>query len=207
MPIKPNVRTGNVDWTGENPGMLLKTDPAGDWSVLILFFRIVWSPVGPGNILLLYENRNKTVGIPECCNVIMADNEALRDYIKTGFIEKLDTFSKVPAYSASSQLKIDKVVTEGDPCGDFYSETVIGDGLSIKLVWEELGKPTALELPPELTGTGEHVMYSLLVDSKSCFVEVNGRRLEGHPVSREQAGLELSTAFLYYSETWIFPDR
>ena len=55
MPIKPNVRTGNVDWTGENPGMLLKTDPAGDWSVLMLFFRIVWSPVGPGNILLLYE--------------------------------------------------------------------------------------------------------------------------------------------------------
>ena len=37
MPIKPNVRTGNVDWTGENPGMLLKTDPAGDWSVLMLF--------------------------------------------------------------------------------------------------------------------------------------------------------------------------
>ena len=55
MPIEPNVRTGNVDWTGENPGMLLKTDPAGDWSVLMLFFRIVWSPVGPGNILLLYE--------------------------------------------------------------------------------------------------------------------------------------------------------
>jgi len=141
MPIKPNVRTGNVDWTGENPGMLLKTDPAGDWSVLMLFFRIVWSPVGPGNILLLYENPNKNVGMPECCNVIMADNEALRDYIKTGFIEKLGTFGDVPAYSASSQLKIDKVVTEGDPCGDFYSETVIGDGLSIKLVWEELGKP------------------------------------------------------------------
>ena len=207
MPIKPNVRTGNVDWTGENPGMLLKTDPAGDWSVLMLFFRIVWSPVGPGNILLLYENPNKNAGMPECCNVIMADNEVLRDYIKTGFIEKLGTFGDVPAYSASSQLKIDKVVTEGDPCGDFYSETVIGDGLSIKLVWEELGKPTALELPPELTGTGEHVMYSLLVDSKSCFVEVNGRKLEGHPVSREQAGLELSTAFLYYSETWIFPDK
>jgi hypothetical protein len=37
MPIKPNVRTGGVDWTGENPGMLLKTDPAGDWSVLMLF--------------------------------------------------------------------------------------------------------------------------------------------------------------------------
>ena len=79
----------------------------------------------------------------------MADNEALRDYIKTGFIEKLGTFSDVPAYAASSQLTIDDVVSDGDPCGDFYSETVTGGDLIIKLVWEELGKPTALELPPE----------------------------------------------------------
>ena len=136
MPIKPNVRTGGVDWTGENPGMLLKTDPAGDWSVLMLFFRIVWSPVGPGNILLLYENPGKDAGLPECCNVIMADNEALRDYIKTGFIEKLGTFGDAPAYAASSQLAIDHVVSDGDPGGDFYSETVTGGGLKIKLVWE-----------------------------------------------------------------------
>jgi len=156
---------------------------------------------------LLFENPGKDAGLPECCNVIMADNEALRDYIKTGFIEKLGTFSDAPAYADSSQLTIDGVVSEGDPCGDFYSETVTGGGLTIKLVWEELGKPTALELPPELTGTGEHVMYSLLVDAKSCYVEVNGRRLEGQPVPREQAGLALSSAFLYYSETWIFPDK
>ncbi|MBH74142.1 MAG: hypothetical protein CMM57_10920 [Rhodospirillaceae bacterium] len=207
MPIKPNVRTGGVDWTGENPGMLLKTDPAGDWSVLMLFFRIFWSPVGPGNILLLFENPGKDAGLPECCNVIMADNEALRDYIKKGFIEKLSTFCDAPAYAAASQLTIDDVVSYGDPCGDSYSETLTGGGLTIKLVWEELGEPTALELPPELTGTGEHIMYSLLVDSKSCHIEVNGRRLEGHPVPREQAGLKLSTAFLYYSETWVFPDK
>jgi hypothetical protein len=49
-------------------------------------------------------------------------------------------------------------------------------------------------------------MYSLLVDSKSAYVEVNGRRLAVKPVSRQQAGLPLSTAFLYYSETWIFPE-
>ena len=206
MPIKPNVRTGAIDWTGENPGILLKTDPDGDWSVLMLYFRVVWSPVGPGNMLLLYENPAKAAGMPECCNVIMADNEALRDYIKKGFIEKLGTFGGAPAYAASSQLTIDKVESAGDPCSDFYSETVTGGGLEIKLVWEELGKPTALELPPELTGTGDRIMYSLLVDSKSAYVEVNGRRLAGKPVPRQQAGLPLSTAFLYFSETWIFPD-
>ena len=206
MPIKPNVRPGAVDWTGENPGMLLKTDPDGDWSVLMLFFRIVWSPVGPGNILLLYENPMTAAGMPDCCNVIMTDNDALRDYIKSGFIEKLATFGGAPAYAAASHLPIDNVVSAGDPCGDFYSETVTGGGLEIKLVWESLGKPTALELPPELTAAGERIMYSLLVDAKSAFVEVNGRRLAGKPVTRNQAGLSLSTAFLYFSETWIYPD-
>ena len=207
MPIKPNVRTGAIDWTGENPGMLFKTDPDGDWSTLMLFFRVFWSPVGPGNILLLYENPAKSSGMPDCCNVIMADNEELRDYIKTGFIEKLGTFCDVPAYAASSQISIDSVTSDGDPCGEFYSETIKGGDLEVKLVWQGLGKPTALELPPELTGTGEHIMYSLLVDSKSAYIEVNGRRLEGAPVAREQAGLPLSTAFLYFSETWILPDK
>jgi hypothetical protein len=49
-------------------------------------------------------------------------------------------------------------------------------------------------------------MYSLLVDAKTAYVEVNGRRLEGETVPREQAGLALSSAFLYFSETWVFPD-
>jgi hypothetical protein len=206
MPIVPHVRTGAIDWTGENPGMLLKTDPDGDWSVLVLFFRVVWSPVGPGNMLLLFENPLSETGLPETCNVIMCDNEALRDYIKTGFIEKLGTFGGAPAYNTASQLTIDDVVTHGDPTSDFYSETITGGGQEIKLVWENLGEPTALELPPELAGTGEHTMYSLLVDAKTAYVEVNGRRLEGETVPREQAGLALSSAFLYFSETWIFPD-
>ena len=206
MPIVPHVRTGAIDWTGENPGMLLKTDPDGDWSVLVLFFRIVWSPVGAGNMLLLFENPSSATGLPESCNVIMSDNEALRDYIKTGFIEKLATFGGAPAYSKASQLTIDSVMTDGDPISDFYSETITGGGQEIKLVWENLGKPTALELPPELTGTKEHTMYSLLVDAKTAYAEVNGRRLEGKTVPREQAGLSLSSAFLYFSETWVFPD-
>ena len=58
MPIKPNVRTGNVDWTGENPGMLLKTDPreTGQFSCFFPDCLVTgWS----GNILLLYETLTK----------------------------------------------------------------------------------------------------------------------------------------------------
>ena len=47
---------GTVDWTGENPGMYLKADPAGDWISLLCFFRITWSPHGPGHALVALED-------------------------------------------------------------------------------------------------------------------------------------------------------
>ena len=74
------------------------------------------------------------------------------------------------------------------------------------MMWKRLGERKALELAPEFTDSGEQTKYSLLVNSKTAYVEGNGRRLEGKTVSREQAGLALSSAFLYFSETWVFPD-
>lgn len=206
MPIKPNIRSGAVDWTGENPGMLFKKNGQEEWCTLMLFFRVAWSPAGAGNMLMLLEDPYLNNVSSDNYNLIMADNEALRDYIQSGFIEKLGTFCEPPGYSAAQYFKIENVVSDGDPMGDFYSEYIEGGGFKIKLVWKDFSQHTALELPQELTGTGEHTMYSLLVDAKSAFIEVNGRRSEGFPVAREQAGLKLSTSFLYFSETWIFPD-
>lgn len=48
--------TGIVDWIGENPGMYLKTDPAGAWTSLLCCFRIMWSPHGTGHALVLLED-------------------------------------------------------------------------------------------------------------------------------------------------------
>ena len=42
IPVNP----GSVEWSGENPGIYLKSDPDGDYSVVALFFRIVLSPYG-----------------------------------------------------------------------------------------------------------------------------------------------------------------
>ena len=52
MPLTEPVTPGVVDWTGENPGILLK-DEAGDFTAMALFFRVAWSPVGQGQVLLL----------------------------------------------------------------------------------------------------------------------------------------------------------
>ena len=40
------VNAGSVEWSGENPGIYLKENPDGDYSVVALFFRIVYHHTG-----------------------------------------------------------------------------------------------------------------------------------------------------------------
>ena len=47
----PIVFGGNVEWSGENPGISLKTDPNGPFVTLASFFRVVLSPHGRGHAL------------------------------------------------------------------------------------------------------------------------------------------------------------
>ena len=51
MPLAEPITPGVVDWTGENPGILLKNDD-DSFSAMALFFRVAWSPVGQGQVLL-----------------------------------------------------------------------------------------------------------------------------------------------------------
>ena len=73
------------------------------------------------------------------------------------------------------------------------------------LLWEELGSPTLLELPPEETGPKDREMITILVESRKASILVDGKALPGTPAPRVQAGIETTTAFLYFSETWIWP--
>lgn len=89
--------------------------------------------------------------------------------------------------------------------GPRYAETVSAQGLTVDLEWEGLEAPRALELPPEMTGTQAHTMFSLLVPARAARILVNGTALAGTVGTRVQAGFETTTAFLYFSETWVLP--
>ena len=204
MPLPEPITPGVVDWTGENPGILLK-DPEGNFSAMALFFRIAWSPVGQGQVLLLYGTPNEKNGHTNAPNLLIADNEPLAKFLMENFISKLPAFAKLPAFE-DLQIKHCQVVrSSGDPCGHRYSETICTEKLNVELVWENLQQPKALELVPEQVGTGEHTMFTLLVPANSAQIIVNGYSLPGQVGTRMQAGLETSTAFLYFSETWVIP--
>lgn len=204
MPLTTPVTPGTVDWTGENPGILLKDD-AGNFSAMALFFRVAWSPVGQGQVLLLYGTPGAVNGTAEAPNVILSDNPALTEFLKENFIGKLAAFANAPAFATLPELAAQAVRSSGDPMGHRYTETIAGPGLTVELVWEDLEQPRALELTPDQVGTGEHVMFTLLVPAHDAQILVNGRPLPGKLGTRVQAGYETTTAFLYFSETWVIP--
>ena len=204
MPIEPPINPGRVDWSGENPGILLKTDPDGPFSAMALFFRIAYSPAGRGQALLLYEDPQSVDGMPNVRNVMISDNEAMARYLVDNFIGKLAAFVDAPAFANLSYVKGNEFVSSGDHMS-IWGERVITDSFSVDLEWRELGTPTALELTPDLTGPKDREMYTLLVESRSASIRIDGRELPGKPAPRVQAGIDTTTAFLYFAETWIEP--
>ena len=82
MPLQNPVTPGSVDWTGENPGILLK-DENGEFSAMALFFRVAWSPAGQGQVLLLYGSPNEKQSSTSAPNVLVSDNAELADFLKT----------------------------------------------------------------------------------------------------------------------------
>ncbi|HBP85866.1 MAG TPA: hypothetical protein DD661_12610 [Gammaproteobacteria bacterium] len=204
MPLSSPIHPGQVVWTGENPGILLKENPDGPFSAIALFFRIYVSPAGRGTVLLLLDSPEEKRAFPEGCNLLLHDNQDLAEYLLETFILRLPAFAALPSCESLSLIPIEECRSEGDPRVR-YSEIIKADSLDIELVWDGLGKPTALELPPELTGGKENELYTLLIESTNPSIHINGRRLPGSPVERVQAGIKTTTAFLYFSETWIRP--
>ena len=204
MPLAQPITPGVVDWTGENPGILLKNDD-GSFSAMALFFRVAWSPVGQGQVLLFYGSPQQAQASPDAPNLLFSDNADLGRYLLDNFIGKLAAFADTPAFDNLVHVSIQSVRSSGDPMGHRYSETISGEGHSVELVWEELESPRALELTPDQVGTKEHSMFTLLVPARQAQIIINGKSLPGKLGSRVQAGFETTTAFLYFSETWVIP--
>jgi hypothetical protein len=197
----PVLFPGTVDWSGENPGISLKTDPAGPFTALASFFRVVLSPHGRGHALVLLQD---PADGNSSRNVCLSDNEKLARYLIDGYVSHFGAWRGLPGLSGLRHHALDSVEAGGDPLST-YTETVRAGATTVRLTWSGLGKPFCFALTPELSATGRHHMPSLFVGCQEARIEVDGRVLPGKPVPRQIAGHNISTAMLAFSETWITP--
>ena len=198
----PIVFNGNVEWSGENPGISLKETPDGPFVVLASFFRVVLSPHGRGHVLVLLQSLHEANPRAERGNYCLHDNETLARYLVTDFVSNFGAFKGVAGLRGLVYRRLDSVAASGDPAST-YNETVNAGDLDVRLTWTGLGDPFCFALPPDRSATGKHHMPSLFVGCQAATVTVNGRTLAGKPVPREMAGHTITTAMLAFSETWI----
>lgn len=200
-----SINPGRVDWSGENPGIYLKDDPGGDYTVLSLFFRVVLSPYGRGHAAIVLGAPDAGQGWPDVPNFIMTDNQRMMRWIVEGWVRKMPTFIGKAGLEAMTWLDCDSVEKRPGDLSTRYSETLRGSGVTLEMVWRDMGAPIPVEVTAENSATREHEMYSVFLEAKAAQIVINGIPLPGQVADRQFFGRTMSTAFLAFSETWVTP--
>ena len=193
---------GAVEWSGENPGMYLKETENGPFVSLVSFFRVVLSPHGRGEGVVLLEAPDAEKSTPQALNLCVTNNEPLSRWLAENFVAHFGSFRGKAGLRGMEYRKLTRVERGGD-WPRSYVEELEGEGVKIRLAWEELGPPFMVDMPAAKSATGKHEMFSLFVDCKRATATINGRTLKGRSLPREFAGRQSTTAFLAFSETWV----
>lgn len=192
------VLPGEVDWSGENPGMYLKETPDGPYTCLATFFRVVVSPHGPGHAAFVMTSPTADDGQSIC----LTDNEALARYLADGFVAHFGAFKGNAKLARIEYHAADRFSHEGSHTST-WREIVTGPGYHLELTWSDLYDTFALDVPPAASATGQHHMLSLFVSARAAQLRLNGVAARGRPQPRDAFGRPSSSAFLAFSETWI----
>jgi hypothetical protein len=199
---RPPINPGQVDWSGENPGIALKDSPEGEATCLVSFFRVVVSPHGPGHAVFILTDPSGR-GDGERVNACFTDNEPLARYLLSDFVAHFGAWKGVPGLADLPFHSADSFTHSGDHL-TAWTERVTGPEADITLTWSDFDEPFMVEYASkEQSATGAHEMFSLFVPARGAVVVANGVRGRGVPGPRDMAGKQSSTAFLAFSETWI----
>ncbi|MCX5464661.1 NAD-dependent dehydratase [Alcaligenes parafaecalis] len=198
------IKTGTLDWTGDNPFIYLKTDPDLDWSSLSLYFRIASSEYGSGQAILVLDKPYEE-GEESDARWLITDNEALAEYLVRDFVRHFGLFRKAVALD---KLKVlgDGVFQTVNRFPELVTESVssASAGLEIALQWHQMTQPAiCVDLPQSQTQTQKHEMMCVFHPAQQARVLINGTALPGSTIERDFNGTRAQSASLANSETWV----
>jgi hypothetical protein len=188
MPIADPNRT---ILTGENPFIRLSQKDGDPNSTDASFWRIIWSPAGPGHVLYLKseltENRWR----------IYTDNIAMMRWLQRTVQGMLNAELKdttLPAF--------DSEFTKSGDARDFWTERAITAQEEIALTWYEIGEPLLIHTAPHQVPDRPYGVCTLLIPALGAQLTRNGVNAAGRPWPREREGRPFSTCALAFSESW-----
>ena len=119
----------------------------------------------------------------------------------------MPTFIGKPGLDAMTWLDCDSVAKSPGDLKERYAETLRGSGVTVEMIWSQMGPPLPVEVTKENSATKAHEMYSVFLEAATAEIRINGTSLPGQVAERQFFGRTMSTAFLAFSETWVTPSQ
>ncbi|MBX3500855.1 MAG: hypothetical protein KF889_15545 [Alphaproteobacteria bacterium] len=178
--------------TGENPFIRLSEKDGDPDTTNASYWRILFSPGGPGHVLYLKseltENRWR----------IYSDNIAMARWLQSTVQGMLNPELK--------DLSIAVTDAEFSKSGDpryFWTEHLLARGEEIALTWHDIGDPLLIHTQPNAQPNPRpYGVCTVLVPAAGARLTRNGVQAKGLAWKREREGRPFSTCCLAFSESW-----
>lgn len=185
------VDPNRVIVTGENPFIRLSETDGGEVTTSASFWRILFSPAGPGHVL--YLSSELTGGAWR----IYSDNIAMARWLQETVQGMLN-----PALKDTSIPVHDAVFSRSGDFRDAWTESLTSYDEEIALTWYAPGDPLLLHTDPKADPARPYGVCTVLVPCAGARLTVNGEQAKGSPWPREREGKPFSTCALAFSESW-----
>ena len=177
--------------TGENPFIRLSETDGGEITTNASFWRIIFSPAGPGHVL--YLKSDLTDGEWR----IYSDNIAMTRWLQATVQGMLN-----PELADLSLPVIDADFTRSGDYRDFWTESLTSFDEEISLTWYSPGDPLLIHTDPKADPARPYGVCTVLVPVSGARLVINGIAAAGTPWPREREGRPFSTSALAFSESW-----
>lgn len=177
--------------TGENPFIRLSETDGGEITTNASFWRIIFSPAGPGHVL--YVKSELTDGEWR----IYSDNIAMTRWLQATVQGMLN-----PELADLSLPVIDADFTRSGDYRDFWTESLTSFDEEISLTWYSPGDPLLIHTDPKADPARPYGVCTVLVPVSGARLVINGIAAAGTPWPREREGRPFSTSALAFSESW-----
>ena len=183
--------SNKVILTGENPFIRLSKKDGDPNTTDASFWRILFSPQGPGHVLYIKSE------VTENRRLIYSDNIAMARWLASTVQGMLNVDTKDPATPV-----IDAEFSKsGDP-RYFWTERVKARGEEITLTWYDIGEPLLIHTQPNQQPDRPYGVCTVLIPAMGARLTRNGVDAVGSPWRREREGRPFSTCALAFSESW-----
>jgi hypothetical protein len=187
-PAPTPPRPGRVYLSGENPVVFLFDRAGGETETFVSFWRIHWSPVGPGHVCYVTSGREKSAG---AMRIALYDNARLYEYLTE---EVLGSYNRAYVDRPFTAVGGATFASGGDARHE-HRESCRAAGYAVDLAWREPRTPGLVDILPGSRPTNPFGITYLRIPVGEASVTINGRTAPGVSVPDE--------SFLAFGETWI----